>query len=92
MSYHTRKPTPFRQLPRRCQKTAYIEVKNQIRRATPILGGSFYTRDCLHGQNGWSGVCFLGHKAPVFYNVMLETTRVAYKEAVWDIAWENGTA
>ena len=92
MSHRIKKSTPFKQLPRRCQKTAYIGMKNQIRRAASILGGSFYTHDYLHGKNGWVDVCFLGHKAPVFYNAVLETTRAAYKEAVWDIAWERSYA
>ena len=92
MTHRAEKPTPFNQQSRRRQKAAYIGVKTQIRRAAPILGGLFYTHDYLHGQNGWMDVCFLGHKAPVFYNAVLETTRAAYKEAVWDIAWERSYA
>ena len=92
MNYHIRKPTPFNHQSRRQQRAAYIGLKNKIRRAAPILGSQFYTHDYLHGENGWAGVFFLGHKAPLFYNAMLETTRAAYKDAVWDIAWERSYA
>lgn len=84
-----RKIKPFGQMSRHRQRDAYIRVSNQIRRAAPVLGGKFTTHDYLHGQNGWIDACFLGRKAPVFYNLTLETTRYAYKEAVWDQAWEQ---
>ncbi len=35
----------FDTMPRRRQKEAHIGVKNQIRRAESILGGSFHTND-----------------------------------------------
>ncbi len=54
-----------------------------------MLGGKFTTHDYLHGKNGWIDAYFLGHKAPVFYNLTLATVRYAYKEAVWDHAWEQ---
>ena len=84
-----KKNKPFGQMPRRLQRGVYIHVSNRIRRAAPILGGKFTTRDYLHGQNGWIDACFLGLKAPVFYNLTLETTRYAYKEAVREQAWER---
>jgi len=84
-----RKMKPFGQMSRHRQRDAYIRVSNQIRRAAPILSGQFITHDYLHGQNSWIDACFLGRKAPVFYNLTLETTRYAYKEAVWDQAWEQ---
>ena len=80
------KRTPFDSLPRRTQKAAYIGVKNRIQRAATILGGKFITHDYMHGQNGWVDACFLGHKAPVFYNLAIQTTSYAYKEAVRDRA------
>lgn len=92
MSRRFKKPTPFHQQPRRQQRAAYIELKNNIRRASAILGGAFHTHDYLHGQNGWADVYFLGRKAPVFYNAALQTTRTAYKEAVWDEAWDRSYA
>jgi hypothetical protein len=79
---------PFDQLPRRRQRDAYVHVRNQIRAAAPILGGKFFTHHYLHGQNGWIDAWFVGHKAPRFYNLTLETTRCAYAEAVWEQAWE----
>ncbi|MCO5401591.1 hypothetical protein [Ralstonia soli] len=81
------KRTSFASQPRRIQKAAYIGVKNRIRRAAPILGGKFFTRDYMHGKNGWLGAGFLGHKAPVFYNLSIQTTLHAYKEAVQEHAW-----
>lgn len=81
------KQTPFTLQPRRRQKAAYISVKNRIRRAAPILGGKFFTRDYMHGTNTWLGAGFLGHKASVFYNLSIQTTLHAYKEAVQDHAW-----
>ncbi|MGC2457276.1 MAG: hypothetical protein WA435_04715 [Gallionellaceae bacterium] len=92
MSRLFRKPTPFNRQSRRHQRTAYIELKNNIHRASAILGGVFHTHDYLHGQNGWADVYFLGRKAPVFYNAALQTTRTAYKEAVWDTAWDRSYA
>lgn len=92
MSRRFRKPTPFHRQSRRQQRAAYIELKNNIRRAAAILGGVFHTHDYLHGQNGWADVYFLGRKAPVFYNAALQTTRTAYKEAVWDAAWDRSYA
>ena len=88
----SRKPKPFAQLSRRRRRDAFIRLKNQIRRAAPILGGKFITHDYLHGRNGWIDAWFLGRKAPRFYNLTLETTRYAYKEAVWDRAWEESYA
>lgn len=89
---HRRKTQPFGQMSRRRQREAYIRVSNQIRRAAPILGGKFTTHDYLHGQNGWIDAYFLGRKAPIFFNLTLATTRHAYKEAVWDKAWEQSYA
>ncbi len=89
MSHRFRKCVPFNRQPRRRQKESYIRLKNKIRRAEPILGGAFFTHDYLHGENGWADVYFLGHKAPVFYNAALHTTRSAYKDKVWDIAWDR---
>ncbi|HIJ33323.1 MAG TPA: hypothetical protein HPP65_02820 [Gammaproteobacteria bacterium] len=48
-----RKRKPFSLLSRTKQGKLYISVKNQIRRATPVLGGTFMTHDYLHGKNGW---------------------------------------
>jgi len=73
---------PFSELTRREQKEAFIEVRNLIRRAEPVLGGRFYTHQYLDGSNGWLDLFFLGHQAPTFYNVTLETTRSAYRSAV----------
>ena len=87
-----KKNKPFDQMSRRRRHAAYICVGNRIRRAAPILGGKFTTHDYLHGKNGWIDAYFLGPKAPVFYNLTLETTRYAYKEAVWDQAWERSYA
>jgi hypothetical protein len=83
---------PFCQLPRHRQKDAYIGIKNLIRRAVPVLDGRFYTHHVLHGYNGWIDLYFLGAKAPIFYNVTLETALEAYKEAVWNKAWEASYA
>lgn len=87
-SRSTQNRTPFELQPRRQQKAAYIDVKNRIRRAASILGGKFVTHDYLHGKNGWLDACFLGRKAPVFYNLTIETTTYAYKEAVWHRSWD----
>lgn len=78
---------PFALQSRRFKKTVYIRVKNRIRRAAPVLGGRFITRDYMHGENGWVDACFLGDRAPVFYNLSIQTTLHAYKEAVKDRAW-----
>lgn len=84
-----RKRKPFAGRSRRRQRDAFIRVRNRIRQAAPILGGTFFTRDYLHGENGWADIYFLGRKAPIFYSVTLETTRHAYKERVLDAAWRR---
>ena len=89
MSRRFRKPAPFHRQSRRQQRAAYIELKNNICRASAVLGGLFHTHDYLHGKNGWADVYFLGRKAPLFYNAAMQTTRTAYKEAVWDAAWDG---
>lgn len=88
MNRRARSRTPFELQSRRRQKAAYIDVKNRIRYAAPVLGGKFVTHDYMHGKNGWLDAFFLGRKAPVFYNVTIETTVCAYKEAVWHRSWE----
>ena len=85
------KHTPFGRRSRRRRNAAYIAVKNRIRRATPILGGKFFTDDYMHGTNHWLDAYFLGPKAPLVYNLTIETTACAYKEAVvsgWDRSYE----
>ena len=88
MNRRARSRTPFELQPRRRQKAAYIEVKNRIRRAASVLGGKFVTHDYMNGKNGWLDAFFLGRKAPVFYNLTIDTTACAYKEAVWYRSWE----
>jgi len=83
------KGTGFVDLPRHRQKDQFIDLRNRIRRSQPVLGGRFYTHDYIHGENGWLDALFLGRRAPIFYNATLRTTRYAYKEAVWDLAWER---
>lgn len=79
---------PFAQRTRSAQKRAYRKVLNNIRRLPPTLGGRFYTHQYVHGDNGWLDVYFLGLRKPLFYNATLQTTRHAYKELVWDRAWD----
>lgn len=82
----------FSDRPRRAKKVAYISVKNDIRRAAPILGGKFTTHNYIHGDNGWLDLYFLGPKAPVFYNVSLSTTKYAYVQAVQKEAMDRSYA
>jgi hypothetical protein len=82
------KRTPFESQSTRSKRAKYIDVKNQIRRAAPILGGLFVTRHYMHGRNGWLDAYFLGRNGPIFYNVALQTTAYAYKEAVEELAWD----
>lgn len=79
---------PFARRARQAQKRAYWQVLGQIRRAAPMLGGRFYTHNYLHGENGWIDGYFLGRKKPVFYNFALQTVSYAYKELVFDRAWD----
>lgn len=89
MARRRKRSVPFLKLAKHRQKEAYIRIRNLIRRAAPVLGGLFYTHDYLHGRNGWVDGYFLSARSTVFYNFALETTRHAYKEAVWDAAWER---
>jgi hypothetical protein len=83
------KRTPFESQSTRSKRAKYIDVKNQIRRAAPILGGLFVTRHYMHGRNGWLDGYFLGRKAPIFYNLALQSTAYAYKAAVEERAWDE---
>lgn len=91
MANRRKKHKPYGDLSSRRRKQIYIRMKNQIRRSAPNLGGLFYTHDYMHGQNGWIDLYFIG-KNRVVYNVTLETTRCAYKEAVSDAAWDAADA
>ena len=86
---HSRR-TPFGQQSRRYRKSVYIETKNQIRRHAPILGGLFTTHHYMHDKLSWIDGYFLAHKAPIFYNFALETTRNAYKELICDQGGQFG--
>ncbi len=44
----TQHRTPFELQPRRQQKAAYIDVKNRIRRAASVLGGTLVSRRMLN--------------------------------------------
>ena len=87
----TRKPKhiPFAKRTRSAQKRAYWNVQKNILRAAPILGGKFYSRHYMHGQNGWIDGYFLGSSKPIYYNFSLQTARYAYKEKVEELAWER---
>jgi hypothetical protein len=54
-----------------------------------MLGGRFYSRHYMHGENGWLDGFFLGNDKPAFYNFCLQTTRYTYKEKVVDRAWDK---
>ena len=84
--YTTR--TRFQELSRRKRKSAYIRIRNRIKRAAPVLGGRFTTHTFMNGNNGWIDAHFLGTKPPIFYNLMLQTTHCEYKELVRSRAWE----
>jgi hypothetical protein len=92
MNRYKLNPIPFANRPRRAKKAAFISVKNDIRRAAPILGGKFTTHNYIHGDNGWLDIYFLGSKAPNFYNVSLCTTKYAYVEAVKNEAMDRSYA
>jgi hypothetical protein len=89
MARHRNKHKPFGDQSRRHRKLTYINIKNQIRRAQPVLGGLFYSQDHIHGKNGWIDCYFLGKEPLTFYNCTLETARCAYVEAVSEAAWEE---
>ncbi|MCX7140515.1 MAG: hypothetical protein NT123_05310 [Proteobacteria bacterium] len=89
MSYPYNRHIPFGKRSRRYRKQAYIEIKNKIRRHAPVLGGLFTTHDFMHGKNGWIDGFFLGRKAPIFYNFVLDTTRNMYKERVRELAFDR---
>lgn len=83
------KQKSFTQLARNKQGRLYINVKNRIRRAAPQLGGTFITHDYLNGKNGWADIYFLSCSKALFYNVTLQTTRYAYREAVEMLAYDR---
>lgn len=86
---HILPPIPFAQRPRRWQRDAYIKVKNRIRHAAPVLGGTFYAPHCSCNSDAHLGILFLGRKAPVFYDAELRTARCAYFEKVLELATDK---
>ena len=82
-------PIPFAQRPRRYKRDAYIRAKNHIRRAAPVLGGTFYAPHCSCNSDAHLGILLLGRKAPVFYDAELRTTRCAYLEKVHELVWDK---
>lgn len=78
---------PYLQRSRAAKKAAYIRLANRIRRSDAALGGRFYTRHYLHGQNNWLDLYFMGDRYPVYYNVFMQTTRCAYAEQVLHAAY-----
>lgn len=83
-----KKTPPFAKQSCRQRKKVFIQIKNDIRRAAPHLGGLFFTHDYMHGKNGWIDCWFIGKNKTV-YNVTLETTAHAYKEAVGELAMDR---
>lgn len=81
--------TPFNYKSRKRRKKAYINIKNDICRHTALLGGLFFTDHQLHDNNTWLDLYFTGHKSPIFYNVELITLFQAYKDEVWEKAWQK---
>ncbi|MDT8990580.1 hypothetical protein RQP54_06840 [Curvibacter sp. APW13] len=79
---------PFNRRTRQAQKRAYWQLLGKIRRVAPVLGGRFYTRHYMHGENGWADVFFLGNRKPIYYNLCIQTASYAYKELVSSRAWE----
>jgi hypothetical protein len=88
MIYHRKKRKHYGSLSLRRQKQMHFNVKRDILRVAPALGGLFFTHDYLHGKNGWIDCYFLGKNKYTFYNCALETTGYAYKEAVSSAAWD----
>ncbi len=81
--------TPYLQRSRAARKAAYIQLRNKIRRAAPVLGGRYYTPVYMDGKNGWLDLYFMGSRFPIFYTVAIQTTRHAYKEKVLDEAFRR---
>lgn len=82
--------TPYHRRPRRDRKRVFIRVKNDIRRAAPVLGGRFYTPDYLHGENAWADVFFLAERRnQCFFNATLSTARHELAEKADMLAFER---
>lgn len=79
---HFKKSLPFGQRSRGQRKYAYIHLKNQIRLVAPALGGKFMTDDLLDGTNTIVWAAFLGKTPSDYYRVTLQTTTVAYQDAI----------
>ena len=79
---------PYHLRSRRERKRIYIKVRNLARVSFLETGGHFATRHTLHGRNTWLDVWFLGREPLVVYQLALQTTLHAYKEAVRERVWE----
>jgi hypothetical protein len=87
-----RKPTPFLELSARRRARLYIRMKNRLRRAAPVLGGLFHTRDFMPLNVTWMNFGFLGKRHRVVYIASLRTVAYAFKGAVESAAWDEAEA
>jgi hypothetical protein len=79
---------PFNKRSRSQRKRSYIRVKNEIRRQAPVIGGLFSTHSYINTNTAWLDIWFLGKKPLVMYNVTLDTTLQAYRDAIWNAAFD----
>jgi hypothetical protein len=81
--------TRFSKRPRAQRKLCYIQVKNEIRQQSPVIGGLFSTHSYIESNTAWIDIWFLSKRKPlVMYNVTLDTTLQAYRDAVWNAAFD----
>jgi hypothetical protein len=79
---------PFNKRSRSQRKLSYIRVKNEIRRQAPVIGGLFSTHSYINTNTAWLDIWFLGKQPLVMYNVTLDTTLQAYRDAIWNAAFD----
>jgi hypothetical protein len=79
---------PFNERSRSQRKLSYIQVKNEIRRQAPVIGGLFSTHSYINSNTSWLDIWFLSKKNLVMYNVTLDTTLQAYRDAIWNAAFD----
>jgi hypothetical protein len=87
-----RKPKTYVERSARAKARLYIRMKNRLRRAAPVLGGLFHTRDYMPLGIRWMSFGFLGKRSRVVYICSLRTAAYAYKDAVESAAYDEAEA
>lgn len=80
---------PKKPLSRKEIRNNFIDVKNRIRRAAPVLGGHFYTHDFIDQQTQWIDFYFLRDSKPYYWAATISTAKYALQEQAEEKAMDE---